>query len=147
MYGESWNFCSQLKTSIRAQVRNLKSIFPDSFTGTGRALQLQISDTVKSLVGDGSYLHDSVPGSVCISTTNPRLGFLTHSRINNSILLTPSSLPPRGRSTSTSGSGFQLKAKILSRGLFPSRLLLLLGLWYVGIHVVLPHSQLTVRTV
>jgi hypothetical protein len=63
-------FRSQLKTDIRTQVRNLKSLFPDQFTGTAQELQSWIRNTVKIWVGDGSYLHDTVPGSVRVLTTS-----------------------------------------------------------------------------
>jgi len=70
VYAESWLFRSQLKADIRTQVRNLKSLFPDSFTGSSQELQLQISNTVKMWAGDGAYLHDTVPGSVRISISH-----------------------------------------------------------------------------
>lgn len=68
VYAESWLLRSQLKADIRTQVRNLKLLFPDHFTGTAQELQSQIQATVQRWVGDGSYLHDVVPVSVCVIT-------------------------------------------------------------------------------
>lgn len=67
---ESWLLCSQLKADIRTQVRNLKLLFPDQFTGTAQELQLRIGETIWGWVGDGSYLHDTAPGSVRVTTTS-----------------------------------------------------------------------------
>ena len=64
VYAESWLLRSQLKTDIRVQVRNLKSLFPDGFDGDPQELQFQIKDMVRMWVNDGSYLHGSVPYSV-----------------------------------------------------------------------------------
>jgi len=63
VYAESWLLRSQLKADIRTQVRNLKLLFPDRFTGSAQQLQSMVKATIESLVGDGSYLHDIAPGS------------------------------------------------------------------------------------
>ncbi|KAF9786188.1 hypothetical protein BJ322DRAFT_1020281 [Thelephora terrestris] len=63
VYAESWLLRSQLKADIRTQVRNLKSLFPDRFTGSAQQLQSKIKATIETWVADGSYLHDSTPGS------------------------------------------------------------------------------------
>ncbi|KAF9780419.1 hypothetical protein BJ322DRAFT_1220931 [Thelephora terrestris] len=63
VYAESWLLRSQLKTDLRTQVRNLKSLFPDRFTGTAQELQSKVKATIDTWVRDGSYLHDVTPGS------------------------------------------------------------------------------------
>ena len=65
VYAESWLLHSQIKTDIRVQVRNLKSLFPNSFDGDPQELQFQIKDMIRMWVNDGLYLHGSVPYSVC----------------------------------------------------------------------------------
>jgi hypothetical protein len=64
VFAESWQLRSQLKADIRVQVRNLKTLFPDNFTGNPQHYQAAVRDTIYAWVQDGSYLHDTVPGSV-----------------------------------------------------------------------------------
>lgn len=66
---ESWLLRSQLKADIRTQIRNLKSLFPDRFTGTAQELQSKVKDIIHSWVRDGLYLHDVIPGSVRVAST------------------------------------------------------------------------------
>jgi hypothetical protein len=76
VYAESWLLRSQIKADIRTQVRNLSSLFPVRFAGTPEELQSHIRDTVRKLVGDGSYLHETTPDSV--RTTPPPTEDPTH---------------------------------------------------------------------
>jgi hypothetical protein len=74
VYAESWLLCSQPKTDLRTQVRNLKSLFPDRFTGTAQDLQSMVKATIDTWVRDGSYLHNITPGLVrnCQTPSSPR---------------------------------------------------------------------------
>lgn len=63
VFAESWQLRSQLKTDIRTQVRGLKTLFPDNFSGSPQQ-RTAIRDLIDVWVQDGSYLHDTVPGSV-----------------------------------------------------------------------------------
>ena len=66
VYGEGCNFRSQLKTDIRVQVRNLRSLFPTGFDGRPEEYQARIRKTISAWIADGSYLHGTVAGSVCV---------------------------------------------------------------------------------
>lgn len=68
VYAESWLLRSQLKTDIRVQVRNLRSLFPESLDESPEELQTQVRDTVQKWVGDGSYLHATGSNPVWCST-------------------------------------------------------------------------------
>lgn len=64
VFAESWQLRSQLKADIRVQVRNLKALFPDNFSGNPEDQRATTRDTISAWVSDGSYLHDTVPDSV-----------------------------------------------------------------------------------
>ena len=81
VYAETWNFRSQLKTDIRVQVRNLKGLFPDGFKGTAEEYQAHVRETISAWVDDGSYLHGTVPNSVCVFTTPHSSLVLTHASL------------------------------------------------------------------
>lgn len=63
VYAESWNFRSQLKADIRVQVRNLRTLFPDKFTGQPEEYRAHIQDTISQWINDGSYLHAAAASS------------------------------------------------------------------------------------
>ena len=118
VYAESWLLRSQLKTDLRTQVRNLKSLFPDRFTSTAQELQSMVKATVETWVGDGSYLHDVTPGSVRNARTPLKLPAHLFPRTTKFILPIQSSLPPPSYSTSTNGVRYPPMTQTHSKGQF-----------------------------
>lgn len=116
VYAESWLLRSQLKTDLRTQVRNIKSLFPDRFTGSAQELQSKVKATIDTWVRDGSYLHDIIPGSVRIARTPfepPTHVFL---RMIKFILAIRSLLPLPSYSTSTNGARYLPTIQTRSKG-------------------------------
>ena len=103
-------------------MRNLKSLFPDRFTGTAQELQSTVKDTIQALVVDGSYLHDIVPGSVRVASASVLL-LLKFRRMTNSILPIQSLLQPASCSTSTNGARYLPATETHSEALSPNHLL------------------------
>ena len=75
VFGESSQLRSQLKTDIRVQVRNLKTLFPHSTSNSTsnntsnneinfEAQRAATRAAISEWVADGAYLHIPVPGSV-----------------------------------------------------------------------------------
>jgi hypothetical protein len=73
VFAESWQLRSQLKADIRVQVRNLKSLFPDNFSGNPEDQRTTTRDFIAAWVADGSYLHDTVLDSVSVHVHIPFL--------------------------------------------------------------------------
>jgi len=63
VYAERWLFPLELKKAIRTQLEAIETVFPAQSTESAQRAE-QISNAIKLLACDGSYLHDTVPDSV-----------------------------------------------------------------------------------
>ena len=96
-----------VKADIRIQVRNLKTLFPDNFSGNPEDRQGMIKDVISTWVANGSYLHDVVPGSVGACLPPMSHAVIISSRLPRSTSVTPSLHQPASRFISTDGQIFQ----------------------------------------
>jgi hypothetical protein len=73
VFGESSQLRSWLKTDICVQVQGLKTLFPDNISNDNddddifEAQRAAIRTTISEWIADGSYLHNTIPGSVSTS--------------------------------------------------------------------------------